>query len=115
MDERIDDTRRKERNERDDRIRRHVKLLINPPELYERMEPNGLRLRRKKKRNDEDDTPPSPPSRKVSATEVLARSDSGVVSATPIPTPLRRSVRNFIFGRRERKNDDEKVVEGRDK
>ncbi len=114
MDERIEDTRRKERNKRDDRIRRHVKLLINPPELYERMEPNVLRQRRKKKRNDEDDTPPSRPSRQVSATEVLA-SDNGVVSATPNPTPLRRSVRNFIFGRRERKNDDEKVVEGRDK
>lgn len=104
VEERIDDTLRKERQEKDNRVRQHLKMLINPPDLYERMELNALKLRRKKKRDNEDDTTSSRISRRASA-----------VSATQTHSSIRRSAWHLIFGRPERKHDDEKLVEGRDK
>ena len=114
VEERIDDTRRKERREKDDRIRDHVKFLINPPELYGRMEANALRLRKKKQQKDQDDSSSARSSRKLSATEVL-QGENGAVSATRNHSPKRRSVWHLIFGKPERKSDDENLVEGRDK
>ena len=114
VEERVDDTRRKERKEKDDRVRDHVKLLINPPELYGRMEANALRLRKKKQQKDQDDSSSARSSRKLSATEVL-QGENGAVSATRNHSPKRRSVWHLIFGKPERKSDDEVLVEGRDK
>lgn len=113
VEERIDDTRRKERKDKEDRIRQHVRLLINPPELLERMETKALRLRQKTKREDVDDTASSHTSRPASPTE-LPLNDNVTVSATRNQTPMRRLLRHLVFGRPER-TDDEKVVEGRDK
>ena len=114
VEERIDDMRRKERKEKDDRIRDHVKFLINPPELYGRMEANALRLRKKKRQRDQDNTTSSRLSPKVSAAD-LFQGENGAVSATQNRSPKRRSVWHLIFGKPERKSDDEKLVEGRDK
>lgn len=114
VEERIDDTRRKERKENDDRIRNHVKFLINPPELYGRMEANALRLRKKKQQGDRADPTSSRLSRKVSATD-LSLGEKGAVSATRNHSPKHRSVWRLIFGKPERKSDDERLVEGRDK
>ena len=113
VEERIDDTRRKERNEKDDRIRQHIRLLINPPELLERMETKALRLRQKTKRGDVDNTASSRTSRPASPRGLLLN-DNVTVPATRNQTPMRRLLRHLVFGRPER-TDDEKVVEGRDK
>ena len=114
VEERIDETRRKQRKEKDDRIRDHVKLLINPPDLYQRMEANASRLRKKKQQRDQGDTTSSRVSRKVNATDLFP-AENGAVSATRNHSPKRRSVWQLMFGRPERKSDDEKLVEGRDR
>ena len=54
--ERIEETRRKERKAKEDRIQERVKLLINPPELFGRKEVNALRLRRKKKKREDEES-----------------------------------------------------------
>ena len=51
VEERIDETLKRERQAKEDRIRQHVTLLINPPELYQRMEP---KLRRHRRMEDPD-------------------------------------------------------------
>ena len=109
VEERIDDTRRTELKKKDDRIRQHVRLLINPPELLKRMETKASRLRQKTKREDVDNTASSHTSRPASP-----MNDNVTVSATQNQTPMRRLLRHLVFGRSER-TDDEKVVEGRDK
>lgn len=114
VEERIDDTRRRERKEKDDRIRDHVKLLVNPPDLYQRMGANALKLRKKKQQRDQGDTTSFTSSRKVSATDLLP-GENGAVSATRNHSPKRRTLWHLIFGRPERKSDDENLVEGRDK
>ena len=54
--ERIEETRRKERKAKEDRIQERVKLLINPPELFGRKEINALRLKRKKKKGGDEES-----------------------------------------------------------
>ena len=59
IQERIEETRRKERKAKEDRIQEGVKLLINPPELLGRKEVkelNALRLRSKKKRRGDEES-----------------------------------------------------------
>ena len=114
VEERIQDTRRKERKERDDRMRQHVKLLINPPELVERMEPKALKMRRKRNLKNNDDSTSPRASLENNATEINPR-DNRTMSATQNHTTVRRLVRHFMLGRPEKKVDDERVVEGRDK
>lgn len=55
VEERINETRREERKEKEDRVQKRVKLLINPPDLFKRMEPSGPRSRLRKKEKGEDE------------------------------------------------------------
>lgn len=115
VEERIDETQRKQRKEKDDRIRDHVKLLINPADLYERMEANALRSRKKKQQKEHGDASSSRSSRKGSTATGVFQGENGTNSATGDHSPKRRSVWHHIFGRPGRKTDDENLVEGRDK
>ena len=54
--ERVEETRRKERKAKEDRIQEGVKLLVNPPELFRRKESNALRLKRKKKKGGDEES-----------------------------------------------------------
>ena len=54
--ERIDETRRKERKAKEDRIQEGVKMLVNPPELLGRQEVKALRLRKKKKKRGDEES-----------------------------------------------------------
>lgn len=78
VEERINETRREERKKKEDRMQKRVKLLINPPDLFKRMEPNAsrLRLRKKKKREDEESQSQSQSSGLTSLQDLFRDSDA---------------------------------------